>query len=193
MRFPFRYPMKTALLLFLSLTVATASFAADTKPIEDVFQSYWSAYARKDFAKAAAEVLPSDLEETKAVILPLFLSAQTHKSKEVQDIVTAFFGRAVGKSREGMTAVDVYAGLNRVIMAGSAEFFEVLKDAKTTVIFVRTPEPEQAEVHFQVTIRGESDTDSETLTKKNGRWWVRVKDDPKDVAAQFKAMLAQQG
>ena len=73
--------MKNALLLLLSLTVTAISFAADTKPIEDVFERYWQAYARKDFAKAAADVLPSDLDDTKAAILPLFLSAQTHKSK----------------------------------------------------------------------------------------------------------------
>jgi hypothetical protein len=58
--------MKKTFLLLLSLVVATASFAADTKPVETTFQRYWASYSKKDFTKAAADVLPSDLEATKA-------------------------------------------------------------------------------------------------------------------------------
>jgi hypothetical protein len=181
--------MKKTLLLLVALTFAGAAFAANTQPVEEVFQRYWSAYAKKDFAKAAAEMLPSDLEETKAAVLPVFLAAQGHKEKEVQEMVALFFGRTVGKARETMSPADVFAALNRIIMAGDPQMFELLKDAAVSIIFVRTPAPDEAEVHFQVTIRGESDTDSEALSRKNGRWWVRVKDEPKDVAAQFKAMF----
>ena len=182
--------MKNALLLAFTLCFAAAVSAADTKPIETVFQKYWEAYARKDFVKAATEVLPSDLESAKSELLPVFLSAQTHKAKEVQEIVTMFFGRAVGKTRESMSPADVFAGLNRVVTANDPEFFELLKDARTSIIFVRTPDADNAEVHFQVTIRGESDVDSENLTKHGGRWWIRINENPKEIAAQFKAMFS---
>ena len=185
--------MKKALLLFLSLTVCAVALAADTKPIESVFDAYWKAYARKDFVKAAAEVLPSDLEAAKAELLPVLLAAQASKDKQVQEIVTTFFGRAVGKARESLSAAEVFAGLNRVVTASNPDFFELLKDAQTSVFFVRTPDADTAEVHFQVTIRGESDVDAEALTRKNGRWWVRINEDPKQIAAQFKAMLEKQG
>lgn len=185
--------MKKALLLFFSLTLGTLALAADTKPIETVFQNYWNAYAKKDFAKAAAEILPSDLDEAKAELLPVFLAAQSNPNKEVQQVVTTFFGRAVGKSREMMTPADVFAGLNRVITGNNPEFFEALKDATTSIIFVRTSDADNAEVHFQVTLRGESDIDMEGLTKKNGRWWVRISENPKEIAAQFKQLLAKAG
>lgn len=182
--------MKKALLLILTLSLAAVLSAADTKPIETVFEKYWEAYARKDFAKAASEVLPSDLDAAKAELLPVFLSAQSHKAKEVQEIVAMFFGRAVGKARESMTPAEVFAGLNRVVTANDPQFFELLKDARTSVIFVRTPDADNAEVHFQVTIQGQSDVDSESLTKKSGRWWVRINEDPKEIAEQFKAMFS---
>lgn len=185
--------MKKLFLLTLALTLNAVSFAANTKPIEDVFQRYWSAYARKDFAKAAADVLPGDLDDAKAALLPIFLQAQTHKDKEVQEMVNTFFGRTVGKARESLAPQEVFAGLNRLITAGNADFFEVLKDASVSIIFVRTPDDDNAEVHFQVTIRGQSDTDAETLTRKNGRWWVRINEDPKEVASHFKEMLAKKG
>ncbi|MES2697438.1 MAG: hypothetical protein V4773_28490 [Verrucomicrobiota bacterium] len=183
--------MKKALLLLLTLTIAAVSFAADNKPIEAVFNKYWEAYARKDFVKAAAEILPSDLDEAKSELLPIFLGAQTHKKKEAQDVVALFFGRAVGKARESLSPAEVYAGLNRVVTANNPDFFELLKEAKTSIVFIRTPDDDNAEVHFQVTIRAESDMDSENLTKKNGRWWLRINEDPKQVAAQLKAMFAQ--
>jgi hypothetical protein len=183
-------PMKNALFLLLALSLAAVGSAADTKPIESAFEKYWEAYARKDFAKAAAEVLPSDLEAAKAELLPVFLAGQATKTKEGQEVVSAFFGRAVGKARETMTPAEVFAGLNRVVTANDPQFFELLKDARTSIIFVRTSDAENAEVHFQVTIRGESDVDTETLTKKNGRWWVRINEDPKQIAAQFKALLS---
>jgi hypothetical protein len=183
--------MKKLILLTLALALGSLSFAADTKPIEDVFQRYWAAYAKKDFVRAAADVLPGDLEAAKAALLPVFLEAQTRTDKDVQEMVTTFFGRIVGKARESVPPQEIFAGLNRLITAGNPEFFEVLKNASLSIIFVRRPDDENAEVHFQVTVRGESDTDSEALTKKDGRWWVRINEDPREVAAHFKEMLAK--
>jgi hypothetical protein len=184
--------MKKALLLVAALAFTAVAFAANTQPVEETFQRYWGAYAKKDFAKAATDILPSDLEAAKAAILPVFLEAQNHKDKDVQEMVTVFFGRTVGKSRESLTPVDVYVGLNRIVEKANPDMFEVFKNASTTIIFVRTPAADEAEVHFQVMLRGASDMDAETLTRKNGRWWVRLSDDPKDTAANFKAMFAKQ-
>ena len=181
--------MKKLIVLTLALLVNAIAFAADTKPIEDVFQRYWSAYSKKDFTKAAADVLPADLEDAKTALLPVFLAAQGNTDKQAQEMVNAFFGRTVGKARESLPPLEVFAGLNRLITSGNPEFFEALKEAKLSIIFVRTPDEDNAEVHFQVTIRGASDTDAESLTKKNGRWWVRINEDPKDVAKNLKAML----
>jgi len=182
--------MKKALLCLLALISSAPLFGANTKPIEDTFQRYWTAYARKDFAKAAAEVLPADLDSMKGEVLPVFLGAQSNPNKEVQEMLGLFFGRTVGKARETMTPADVFAGLNRLVMAGDPQMFDQFKDATTTIIFVRTPGEDDAEVHFQVTIRGESDTDMEGLARKNGRWWIRIKDDAKATAAQFKEIFA---
>jgi hypothetical protein len=185
--------MKKLIVLTLSLIFCAASAAGDTKPIEDVFQRYWSAYAKKDFARAAADVLPADLENAKAALLPVFLEAQGRSEKEVQEMVTTFFGRTVGKSREALAPAEVFAGLNRLVTAGNPEFFELLKNASLSIIFVRIPDQDNAEVHFQVTVRGQSDTDSESLTKKDGRWWLRINEDPREIAAHFKEMLAKKG
>jgi hypothetical protein len=181
--------MKKLIALTLALALCAASFGADNKPVEDVFQRYWTAYVKKDFTRAAADVLPSDLDEAKAALLPVFLEAQARTDKETQEIVTTFFGRTVGKARETVSPVDVFAGLNRLITAGNPQFFEVLKDAALSIIFVRRPDDDNAEVHFQVTVQGQSDTDSESLTKKNGRWWLRINEDPKEIAAHFKQIL----
>ena len=182
--------MKTVLLLALTLMLSAASYAADTKPVEEVFERYWSAYSKKNLAKAADDILPTDLENLKKEILPVFLANQAPKDKEALEMVSLFFERRVGSARQNMSPIDVYAGLNRIVMAGNPQMFELLKDAMVSVIFVRTPAPDEAEIHFQVTVRGESDTDAETLAKKNGRWWIRLKDDPKDTAEQFKQILA---
>ena len=82
------------LISFLALAaLAVAAQAADTKPVETTFQRYWSVYAKKDFAKAAAEVLPSDLEATKAAVLPVFLANQNSKAKDGPEVLAAFFGK----------------------------------------------------------------------------------------------------
>ncbi len=182
--------MKKTFLLMLSLIVATASFAADTKPVETTFQRYWASYSKKDFTKAAADVLPSDLEATKAAVLPVFLANQSSKAKDAPEVLAAFFGKTVGKARETMSAVEVFAGLNRIVAAGSPELFEVLKDATVSIIFVKSVSAEAAEIHFQVMVRGQGDTDAEDLVKKDGRWWVKIKDDPKQTAQSFKELFA---
>lgn len=183
--------MKKALLLLISLTVAAAAYAADTKPIEDEFLRYWQAYSKKDFAKAAAEILPSDLDATKAAVLPVFLAGQSSKAKDAPEVQAAFFGKTVGKARETMSGADVFTALNRVVATGSPELFEALKEATVSIIFVRQVTPESAEVHFQITVRGQGDTDAETLVKKDGRWWVKLKDDPKQTADSFKELFSK--
>ena len=182
--------MKKLISLLALVAFAVASQAADTKPVETTFQRYWSVYAKKDFAKAAAEVLPSDLEATKAAVLPVFLANQNSKAKDGPEVLAAFFGKTVGKARDTMSAVEVFAGLNRVVAAGSPDLFEVLKDATVAIIFVRAVTADEAEIHFQVMVRGQGDTDAETLVKKDGRWWVKIKDDPKQTAESFKGVFA---
>lgn len=182
--------MKRLLLLLATLTFISGAFASANQPVEDAFQRYWSAYVRKDFAKAATEILPADLDALKAELLPVFLGAQNHKQKEAQQMVTTFFGRAVGKARESLSAAEVFAGLQRVVVASNPDFFEVLKEAKTSIVFVRRPDADNAEVHFQVTLRGESDMDTESLTNRSGRWWVKLQDAPRETAAEFKAIFA---
>ena len=183
--------MKKLFAVTLAITLCTGAFAADSKPIEDVFHRYWAAYVKKDFVRAAADVLPSDLDEAKAALLPVFLEAQTRTEKQTQEMVNTFFGRTVGKARETLSPHEVFAGLNRLVTAGNPQFFDLLKDASVNVIFVRRPDNENAEVHFQVTVRGESDTDAEALKLKDGRWWLRMNDNPRDIAAHFKQMLAK--
>lgn len=183
--------MKHLLRLFIGLSVVAAAYSSENKPIEETFERYWTAYVRKDFVKVAADILPSDLEEAKAALLPVFVAAQTHKEKEALAVVTAFFGRTVGKARESLTPLEVYSGLHRVTMAATPDFFEVLKEAKVTVVFVRMADADSAEIHYQITIRGESQIETDRLIRKDGRWWIRVKEDPRDTAAQFKQMFAQ--
>jgi hypothetical protein len=183
--------MKQALALILALAFTSVSFASNTKPIEDTFQRYWTAFVKKDFAKVTAEILPSDLEDLKKAVLPVFVGAQSHKVKEVQEIVVAFFGRTVGKSRETISAQEVFVGLNRVLMVGNPQLFDMLSQASTTIVFVRTPDADNAEIHFQLVLQGEGDMEVETLTKKDGRWWMRLKEDPSETAEGFKQMFAQ--
>lgn len=182
--------MNRAFLLLTALILPLATFAADTKPIEEVFERYWRASAKKESAKAATEVLPADLDELKKAILPVFLAHQAPKEKGGQEVSSLFFAKTVGKAREAMSPTEVFAGFQRIVAATNPEMFDLLKDAKLSIVFVRTPTPDEAEVHFQITIRGESEMEDEALVRKNGRWWIRLKDDPKDLAQQFKQLLS---
>ncbi|MBI5770525.1 MAG: hypothetical protein HZA93_22300 [Verrucomicrobia bacterium] len=182
--------MKRAFLLLTAFILPLAACAADTKPIEEVFERYWRTSAKKESAKAAADVLPADLEELKKAILPVFLANQAPKEKARQEVSALFFAKTVGKARESMSPVEVFAGFQRIVAATNPEMFDLLKDAKLSIVFVRTPSADEAEVHFQITIRGESEMEDEALVRKNGRWWIRLKDDPKDLAQQFKQLLA---
>jgi hypothetical protein len=123
-------------------------------------------------------------------VLPVFLANQSSKAKDAPEVLAAFFGKTVGKARETMSAVEVFAGLNRIVAAGSPELFEVLKDATVSIIFVRSLAADSAEIHFQVMVRGQGDTDAESMVKKDGRWWVKIKDDPKQTAQSFKELFA---
>jgi hypothetical protein len=182
--------MKKAVLLLTLILCPLSGFAADTAGAEEVFSRFWRACAKKEFAKAVTDVLPSDLEELKSAILPVFLANQAPKDKGAQEMSGAFFNKIVGSARTNMSGAEVFAGFQRIVAASNPELAEVLKDAALSIIFVRSRSNEEAEVHYQVTIRGESEIDADLVAKKNGRWWVRLKEDPKQLAEQFKQILA---
>lgn len=184
--------MKKLLLPLVLLASAALCRAADTKPVEEVFVRYWKAFAKGDYVQAAADILPSDLEEAKAALLPVLVAAQTKQDPEVQEMVKIFFGRTVGKARETMSPADVFAGLSRLIAAQDPELAEAMKEAKVEVIISRLPEPDVAEVHYQIILKnGGSDTDADFLARKNGRWWMRATAEAKEIAAQLKARISK--
>jgi hypothetical protein len=92
-----------------------------------------------------------------------------------------------------MSPVEVFAGLNRIISGNNPDMFEAFKAATTSIVFVRRPNDDDAEVHFQVSVKGAADMDAERLTRKSGRWYIRLNEDPNEIAAQFKALFAKQG
>jgi hypothetical protein len=181
--------MKKAVVLLTALLLPLASFAADAATPEEVFQRYWHACANKEAAKAAGDILPSDLDDLKSAVLPVMLATQAPKDKNAQEFSAAFFNKIVGSARAAMSSTEVFAGFQRIVAASNPDMSELLKTATLSVIFVRNTAPDDVEVHYQVTIRGESEVDAELLTKKNGRWWVRLKEDPKQLAEQFKQIL----
>lgn len=181
--------MRKTLLFLIAFTLCAVARAADTKPAEEVFLRYWAAFAKGDYVRAAAEVLPSDLEEAKTALLPVFIAAQAKPAADLQEMTKLFFGRTVGKARETMSAVDVYVGLMRLVAATDPAFTEAVKDAKVEIIIAREPGPDLVEVHYQMIIRGDSDTDSETLARKNGRWWLKLNAEAKEIAEQLKEKL----
>lgn len=183
--------MKKVLTLVLALACCVAASASSTQAVEEAFQRYWSAVAQKDFAKAAGDILPSDLEDLRKTVLPVFVAAQGHKSKEMQELINTFFGRAVGKARENLSAQEVFLGLNRILVQTNPLMFDLMKQAKTTIVFVRTVDADNVEIHFQITVQAESEMEVEAFTRRNGRWWVRLKDEPQETAEQFKALFAR--
>lgn len=187
----FLFAMKKVLFSCLLLASAMLCRAADTKPVEEVFSRYWNALAKGDYARAAAEILPSDLEEAKAALLPVFVAAQTKQDAELQEMVKVFFGRTVGKARETLPAAEVFAGLGRLMAAQDPELAEAMKQAKMEIIIARIA-GEEAEVHYHLTLPGgANNVDVDALVRKNGRWWMRSLDEAKAIAEQIKARLAK--
>ena len=82
------------------------------------------------------------------------------------------------------------AGMSRgQIALATLQTMYAIGETTAEALWGESSPPEEAEVHFQITIRGTSDADADQLAKKNGRWWIRVKEDPKEAAAQFRQVF----
>lgn len=179
-----------ALVLTASFLLPIVSSAADEADISKVMTDYWAAYAKADYGAAAKLILPEDLALAQKEMPPVFIEAARSSSSEAKEMATAFFGPIPPDQRASLTGIQTYECLNRFIGVAMPGLQETLKASTITVDKVEIKAAE-ATAFYKVSIQGETSESTEAFIKKDGKWWLRVKEDSKETARKFRALLAQ--
>jgi hypothetical protein len=167
---------------------APSASAADEDNVRRVFFTYWKSFASSDFSAAGATISPDDLVAAKRELLPVFLTISENPAKDAQQFTSAFFGQLPASKRTGLTPLEVYASLNRLIASVSLDMFKALSSATTEIDRVQISDSD-AIVHYRVVFQGISNADTEALVKKDGKWWLRLKENPQETAKKFRMLF----
>ena len=172
---------------FLLVLGCTSAPASDEDSIRQVFAAYWKSFGASDFSAAGERILPEDLIEAKKAILPVFLSVAGLPAKDAQQIASAFFEKVPPEKRSALTPLEVFASLSKLVFTATPELSQALSSLKTEIDRVQITASD-ATVYYRVIMQGVSQSDTEALVKRDGKWWLRLKEDPRETAKKFRIL-----
>ena len=123
-------------------------------------------------------------------MLPVFLAVQGNEDEEIRSVVEAFFGELEGVDREAMSGVDAFKGINRIVQAVMPEMLEQLAGTTIEVEDIEFDVNGGAVMKYAVLEEGEILVrEMERFQKEEGKWYLRVSNDPAVVARSFRQMF----
>lgn len=171
------------------LLLASSAAHASESDVTKLMESYWRAYARSDFAAAAAYLDPRDTGALKEGLLPLFLRAAESRNVNVVPLVKAFFTGIPDAGREKMSDAQVFAGMNYMMRDVMPQVYAQLSRAAIRVTKVDLPGDGTALIEYTVRVQGEDVAESDRANLHEGRWYLRTRDTPAITIERFRMLL----
>jgi hypothetical protein len=173
----------------LLLALAGGAARASESDVTTLMEDYWRAYARSDFAAAAAYLDPRDTAALKEGLLPLFLRAAESRNVNVVPLVKAFFAGVPAGQHDTMDAAQVFAGMNRMMRDVMPQVYAELDRTTIRVTLVTLPGDGTATVEYAIRVQGEDVTESDRANLHEGRWYLRTRDSPAVTIERFRMLL----
>ena len=181
--------MKPASALACVLLLVSGAARATEADVTKLMENYWRAYARSDFAAAAAYLDPRDTGALKKGLLPLFLRAAESKNVNVVPLVRAFFTGIAADRREEMTEAQVFAGMNYMMRDVMPQVYAELERTAIRVTRVTLPGDGTALVEYTIRVQDQDVAESDRANLHEGRWYLRTRDAPDVTIERFRMLL----
>jgi hypothetical protein len=181
--------MKPASALACVLLLVAGAARATEADVTKLMENYWRAYARSDFAAAAAYLDPRDTGVLKKGLLPLFLRAAESKNVNVVPLVRAFFTGVPADQREEMTEAQVFAGMNYMMRDVMPQVYAELERTAIRVTRVTLPGDGTALVEYTIRVQDQDVAESDRANLHEGRWYLRTRDAPDVTIERFRMLL----
>ena len=181
--------MKIITKLITIFAFISAAYATPENDISSLMKSYWTSYSKSDFQTAAKYIHPNDLESAKKKLIPVFLAAGDSNDPELNSISDAFFLDIPQELRPNISGKQVFVGLSNFVNTANPQLFDAISKSKIEIIEVSIGSAGNATVTYRMMIEGTPTTDIERFTKFNGKWFVRLKENPKDTAIKLRKIF----
>ncbi len=179
------------LIPLLLIVFSSLLMASDEDEVRARFDAYWAAFSQKDFATAAEYMDPAELAQTQQLMRPLFLEAAGNPDAEIREIVSWFYTGVPEGRRETMSAAEVFAGINQIIVNSQPEVFDLLGVADVTIKSVHLRGADTAILVYELSLLDASEEDTQYFSRHDGQWYLKFRDDPAKVAEQFRTVFGQ--
>lgn len=181
--------MKATVLAIVFFFLHSAAFAADDETIAQRMQDYWGAYTRAEFSEAAGYVLPADLREMKAQLLPVFLSINESTDPNLRSFAGQFFAGMPAAAYADMSPLQVFVALNRFVFNLNPDLMSAIRQSSIEISEVSRSDADNAAVIYRVVILDTPATDFERFRRHRGQWYLRLKEPPRDTAQKFRKLF----
>ena len=181
--------MKPAAALACILLLVAGAARATEADVTKLMENYWRAYARSDFAAAAAYLDPRDTGALKKGLLPLFLRAAESKNVNVVPLVKAFFTGIPDDRRDKMNDAQVFAGMNYMMRDVMPQVYAELERTAIRVTRVTLPGDGTALVEYTIRVQDQDVAESDRANLHEGRWYLRTRDAPDVTIERFRMLL----
>ena len=178
--------MKRFLFVVGCVIMHACAFAAGNHDVSQRMQDYWSSYSNGDFGKAASFILPSDLDDMKTELLPIFVAVGQSTERELQTVARLFFAEVPTGDNSQMSPKQVFVGFNKFIYAANPELFSALQQSAIEVVDVAWSSDSEVVVSYRITIQDTPVSDVERFQKRGEKWYLRLKEPPRDTAIKFR-------
>jgi len=185
-----RKALTTLLLCCLTAFVACRA-GADPGDIKTNFNSYWASVTKGDFKTAATLVHPDDLALLRAEVLPVLMEGSKLEDPQARALVDAFFGTVPSEERSKLSGPDLYTLCANFVGAYSQSTLEAMAKAERSIVEVELEDTTRATVRYAVKTSGTSVEATDTMGKVNGRWYVKMREPPAQMADMFRQAFAQ--
>lgn len=174
--------------VFFGFLCATTSVASELV-VKNTMNKYWSAFSASQLSEVSKLIYPTDLEEMKLYIVPVFEKATKSDIPEARQMAGIFFDKSSPESWSSLSPEDVFVRFNRLLTVMSPQMFELIKDTRLTTIDVYFAGVTEATVYYSVEIGGQQASDTERLTLHENTWYLRTKESPRNTALKFQRLF----
>lgn len=164
--------------------------ADDRAAIESVLLAYWQGFGAQDFEAAARTIHPGDLEELRVQVLPVFLAGLKAPKSDRRALAQAFFAGVPEADRERLSGADTFVQFSKLVARLKPDVVNALAGKTPEVVEVSIANDGSASATYRFVILDSPSTDTDRFSRVNGRWYLRLKEAPRDTAQKFRTLFA---
>lgn len=169
--------------LWLVLGGASLCHASERVGLAATCNDYFTYMKYMDLSSAARMVHPDDLVSIRSALYVPMRNALSTGSREKKELAKVFFSNIPVQGREYMTDEEMFIGMMNLAFFLTPEIRIGMRKSEIANIEIFLSNENNAICAYALRMENASIQGTEKFTKRNGVWYIRLKQNPKSLGA----------